>query len=208
MLARIDRAAAFTADANFVITGCEPGGRARVLGVAPRASVRDIALGPGEAQALADHIVQMFRANDAQTTVVRSRAARADRLVVLASAAFAASRRTRLCDCRDIGIAWPKGFSELLRGAFDLTPAEAEVVRALAEGQNLTESQAPGSAASKRARATEGDHGQNRNPQPDGTGAPDTVYDGDGAFLGGGGRWAAGHLGGVLKRWNRARSIP
>jgi DNA-binding CsgD family transcriptional regulator/pimeloyl-ACP methyl ester carboxylesterase len=138
MLARIDRAAAFVVDRAMTVTGVNTAA-ASVLGVTRGARVTDIALGDGEAGYLAAQIARMFGANSGDTAVVRSRAARADRLIVLHLRLVRQDAEAPFVIAVTSELAWPKGFTEVLKGAFDLTPAEAEVVRALAEGQPLTQ---------------------------------------------------------------------
>lgn len=138
MLARIDRVAAFTADRNLIVTGVNEAA-VQTLGVTTGAGVTDLALGPGEAGYLAGQIGRMFGANREGPVVVRAHAARADRIVVLhlrlvrpeAAAPFVIAVTSEL--------GWPAGFSEMLATAFDLTPAETDVVRVLAEGQSITQ---------------------------------------------------------------------
>lgn len=138
MLARIDRAAAFVVSRDLIVTGANAAAAA-VLGVTRGARVTDLALGEGEAGFLAARIQRMFQANQEGQAVIRSRSARADRLIVLhlrlvrpgAGAAYVIAVTSEM--------GWPRGFSDVLRAAFDLTPAEGEVMRALAEGQLLTD---------------------------------------------------------------------
>lgn len=138
MLSRIDRAAAFVVDRALTVTDVNTAA-ASVLGITKGARVSDIALGEGEAGFLAAQIYRMFSANSGDTAVVRSRSARADRLIVLHLRLVRHATEAAFVIAVTSEMGWPKGFTDLLKGAFDLTPAEADVMRALAEGQAITQ---------------------------------------------------------------------
>lgn len=136
MLARIERAAAFAVDRHLTVIAVNAAG-ASVLGVTRGARLADLALAEGEGPHLAAQVARMFLSNSGDPVVVRSRAARSDRLMMLhlrlvqppGAAAYVMAVTSELT--------WPPGFSDLLRNAFDLTQAETDVMRALAEGQAL-----------------------------------------------------------------------
>jgi len=138
MLARIDRAAAFVVSRDLIVTGVNAAAAA-VLGVTRGARVTDLALGQGEAGYLAARIQRMFQANAGTQAVVRSRAARADRLILLHLRLIRPASGPAHVIAVTSEICWPQGFCDVLRGAFDLTPAETEVMRALTEGQAVTD---------------------------------------------------------------------
>ena len=138
MLAQIEHAAAFVCDRDLTITDVNLAATS-VLGITRGAGVADLALGDGEAALLAAQIQRMFGANLAGSAVVRSRSARADRLMVLHLRLIRPEHAPAFVFAVTSEMTWPRGFSDVLRAAFDLTPAEAEVMRALAEGLALTQ---------------------------------------------------------------------
>ncbi len=138
MLAQIERTAAFVVDRNLIVTAVNTAA-AGVLGVTRGARVSDIALAPGESELLARQIDRMMQGNSAVPVVVRSRSARADRLIVLHLRLVRPVHDPAFVIAVTSEMGWPRGFSDVLRAAFDLSPAEVEVVRALAEGQVLAE---------------------------------------------------------------------
>lgn len=136
MLAQIERTAAFVVDRSLTVTAVNTAA-AGVLGVTRGARVTDIALAQGEADLLARQIAQMMQGNSSVPVVVRSRSARADRLIVLHLRLVRPAHDPAFVIAVTSEMGWPHGFSDVLRAAFDLSPAEVEVVRALAEGQAL-----------------------------------------------------------------------
>ena len=138
MLAQIELAAAFVVDRSLTIIAANTAA-AGVLGVTRGARVADLALGTGETDLLARQIDRMMMGNSSVPVVVRSRSARADRLIVLHLRLVRPVRDPAFVIAVTSEIGWPRGFSDVLRAAFELSPAEVEVVRALAEGQALTD---------------------------------------------------------------------
>ena len=138
MLAAIERTAAFVVDRSLTVTAVNTAASG-VLGVTRGARVTGLALGPGEADLLARQIGRMFQGNSSAPVVVRSRSARADRLIVLHLRLVRPERDPAFVIAVTSEMGWPKGFSDVLRAAFDLSPAEVGVVRALAEGQALVD---------------------------------------------------------------------
>ena len=136
MLAQIERTAAFVVDRSLAVTAVNVAA-AGVLGVTRGARVSDLALGPGEAELLSRQIDRMLQGNSSVPVVVRSRSARADRLIVLHLRLVRPERDPAFVIAVTSEMGWPHGFSDVLRAAFDLSPAEVEVVRALAGGQAL-----------------------------------------------------------------------
>jgi len=138
MLARIERAAAFAADASLTVTAVNAAGSS-VLGITRGARLADLALSEGEADLLCAQIARMLRSNGTESVVLRVRTIRADRLIVLHLRLVRPETEPAFVIAVTSELGWPAGFTDLLRGAFDLTPAEAEVMRALAEGQALSD---------------------------------------------------------------------
>lgn len=138
MLSRIERVAAFTVDRSLIVTGVNEAA-VRVLGAKVGAGITNLTLGAGEAGFLAGQVGRMFAANREGQVVVRAHAARADRIVVLHLRLVRPDHGAQFVIAVTSELGWPAGFAELLATAFDLTPAETDVLRALAEGQSLTQ---------------------------------------------------------------------
>jgi len=148
LVSQIDRVAAFAVNRALVLTEVNPAA-ARVFGVTPGARVADLALGPGEADQVGSQIARLFSNNNPGTTILRTRAADTDRILLLNLRLVSPDRGPSFVVAVSSELAWPNGFSEMLRSAFDLTQAEAEVMKALAEGQGLSD------IAATRARSIE-----------------------------------------------------
>jgi pimeloyl-ACP methyl ester carboxylesterase/DNA-binding CsgD family transcriptional regulator len=138
VVARIDRVAAFAVNRALQLTEVNAAA-SKVFGVAPGAQVADLALGDGEADQVGSQIARLFMSNALGTIILRTRAARTDRLVLLHLRLVRPEAGQPSVIVVSSELVWPVGFTEMLRGAFDLTPAEAEVMQALAEGQGLSE---------------------------------------------------------------------
>lgn len=136
MIARIERAAAFAVDRQLAVIAVNVVG-AGILGITRGARLGDLALAEGEAAPLMAQVARMFLSNSGDPVVVRSRAARSDRLMLLHLRLMQQPDGAPYVMCVTSELGWPAGFSDLLRNAFDLTPAETDVMRALAEGQAL-----------------------------------------------------------------------
>lgn len=138
MLAQIDSSAAFVVDRSLTVVGVNTAA-ARALGITRGARAQDIALGEGEGEVVAAQISRMLAGNRDEPVVLRSRAARLDRVIVLHLRVVRPPEAAPFVIAVTSEVGWPDGFSEMLRNAFELTPAETEVIRALAEGQQLAE---------------------------------------------------------------------
>ena len=138
MLAQIDRAAALAIDRSLTVIEVNTAA-ASVFGVTKGARVADLGLAEGEAERVADAVRRMFGANGSSAAVLRSRSARSDRLVLLHLRLQRPEGGAPFVLAVSSELGWPAGFTDVLRQAFDLTPAEAEVMRALTEGQAVPE---------------------------------------------------------------------
>lgn len=138
MLAHIEHAAAFSVDRNMTLIEVNPAATS-VLGVTRGARLSDVAFAPGEIDHLSSKIARMFDANSLDPVLVRSRCTRADRLTVLHMRLVRSEREAPFVIVVTSELSWPKGFSDMLRAAFDLTAAEAEVMQFLSEGHSLTQ---------------------------------------------------------------------
>ncbi len=137
-LARIDRAAAFAIDLALTVTHANTAA-ASALGIRPGTRVAKLPLADGEAVQLAKLVERMLSGPGAGPVVLRSRAAGTDRIVILNLRLFQPEGAAPFVIAVTSELGWPPGFSELLRDAFGLTPAETRVIRGLAEGRSLQE---------------------------------------------------------------------
>ena len=138
ILGQVDRVAAFAVNRALVLTEVNAAA-ARLFGVTPGARVADIALGEGEGEQIGKQIARLFGSNAAETVTLRTRAARTDRLILLNLRLVRPERAPPMVVAVSSELSWPPGFTEMLRSAFALTAAEAEVMQALAEGEGLAE---------------------------------------------------------------------
>ncbi|MBL4810859.1 MAG: helix-turn-helix transcriptional regulator [Rhodobacteraceae bacterium] len=148
VLDKIGNAAAFALGRDLTVLASNAASAA-ALGIGPGASIHDMALGPGETAVIALQTDRLFVGNSNKGIVLRLRAAHSDRLMLVHMRAIRPEAGPAYILIVTSELAWPSGFTELLRGAFDLTPAEAEVMRALAEGHS------PAEIARARARSIE-----------------------------------------------------
>lgn len=137
-LAAIDCAAAFAVDRSLTIIAVNSAA-ARLLGVTRGARMADLALAPGEAADLVAGTDRLIRGNSGAPVVIRVRAADTDRLVVFHLRLIKPASGGSFVIAVTSELMWPPGFGDVLRAAFDLTPAEAEVVQALAEGHSISQ---------------------------------------------------------------------
>jgi pimeloyl-ACP methyl ester carboxylesterase/DNA-binding CsgD family transcriptional regulator len=138
ILGKVEHAAAFAVDRSMTLIGANRAATA-VLGVTRGARLRDLPLATGETDHLSSQIARMFSGNSNDPVVLRTRGARAERLVVLQLRLVRPDNGQPFVIVVTSELAWPRGFSDMLRGAFDLTAAEAEVIIALAEGLGLAQ---------------------------------------------------------------------
>ncbi|GGL67049.1 LuxR C-terminal-related transcriptional regulator [Wenxinia marina] len=133
MVRGVETAAAFAVDRALSIVAVNTAA-SHVFGVAVGARIADLALSEGEADLVARQIGRMFAANSPAPVVMRTRGAAEGRVVLLHLRIVRERMDEPFVLAVSSELGWPDDFSDLLRGAFDLTPAEVEVVRALAEG--------------------------------------------------------------------------
>jgi len=138
LLAQIDSTAAFVVDRNLTVIGVNTAA-ARTLGITRGARAQDIALGEGEGAVVAAQIARMLAGNRDAPAMLRSRSARSDRVIVLHLRVVRPQGAPAFVIAVTSEVGWPDGFSDMLRNAFELTGAEVEVMRALAEGGQIAE---------------------------------------------------------------------
>ncbi len=138
LLARAGRAAAFAVDSAMTVKLLNPAA-ALSLGVTMGAAITDMALAEGEAEEIGALVRRMLQSNAAEPAVVRVRTRRDDRMMLIHLRVIRPNDAPAYVFALTSELGWPEGFTDLLRGAFDLTPAEVAVMRALAEGRPLAD---------------------------------------------------------------------
>jgi pimeloyl-ACP methyl ester carboxylesterase/DNA-binding CsgD family transcriptional regulator len=138
MMAQVDHAAAFIVNRSLTLIEVNTAATS-VFGVTKGARLADIALAEGETAHLGIKIARMLTANTLEPLILRTRSARTDRLVLLHLRLVRPETEPAFVMVVSSELVWPRGFSDMLRSAFDLTPAEAEVMQALAEGHSIAE---------------------------------------------------------------------
>ncbi len=133
---QIDRSAAFAVSRDLRVIATNSGA-SNLLNITQGTQVREFQLGDGDAEQLAHHVGRLLNANQDEPVVLRARAAKSERLVVFHLRAVRTDDAAPFVMVISSDVQWPRGFTDMLRAAFDFTPAESEVVRALTEGQTL-----------------------------------------------------------------------
>ncbi len=136
VLDQIGRSAAFAVDRSLGIIAANDSATS-LLGVLKGAKLSNLQLGDGDVDQLSHHIGRLLNANDDEPAVLRGRTANSERLIVFHLRAVRGDGATPYVMIISSDIQWPAGFSDMLRAAFEFTPAESDVVRALTEGRTL-----------------------------------------------------------------------
>ncbi|MCF2904339.1 LuxR C-terminal-related transcriptional regulator [Octadecabacter sp. CECT 8868] len=138
VLDKIDRSAAFAVDRDMnVITANESA--TQLLNLRTGNKLSDLVLGDGDVEQLTHHIGRLLSANRDEPLVLRGRLKISERVILFHLRVVRAENTAPYVMVISSAIQWPNGFSEMLRAAFEFTPVESEVVRALTEGQTLQE---------------------------------------------------------------------
>ncbi|AKS45672.1 DNA-binding transcriptional regulator, CsgD family [Octadecabacter temperatus] len=133
---QIDHSAAFAVDRSLTIIAANAGAT-QLLHVQHGNRLQDAQLGEGDTDQLAHHIGRLLNLKQDEPVVLRGHTAQGDRLIVFHMRVIRTDDSEPYVLILSSDIHWPDGFSEMLRAAFDLTPAESQVVRALTEGNTL-----------------------------------------------------------------------
>ncbi|MEN8840716.1 MAG: LuxR C-terminal-related transcriptional regulator [Octadecabacter sp.] len=136
LIDQIDQSAACAVDRDLTVIAANAVAT-QLLRVKNGNHMRDVQLGIGDTDQLAHHIARLLNDTRNDPVVLRGRAADSDRLVVFHLRTIRTKDTEPFVLILSSDIHWPDGFSEILRAAFDLTPAESQVVRALTEGNTL-----------------------------------------------------------------------
>ena len=138
VLDQIDRSAAFAVNRTMAVIAANVGA-ARLLNIKSGAHLADMHLGDGDVEQLTHHIGRLLSSNHDETMVLRGRATDSERVIVFHLRLIRDEASGPYVMVISSHIQWPAGFTGMLRAAFEFTPVEAEVVRALTEGQTLQE---------------------------------------------------------------------
>lgn len=131
-------AAAFAADPTLTLLAANAA-CARAFGAANGGRVEGLALGPGEAELLGCQIRRMFASNSPGSVILRIHGAPDGHPVLFTLRVMRPAEAPPFLLAVSTEVGWPDEFSDLLRGAFELTAAEVEVLRGLAEGLSAPE---------------------------------------------------------------------
>ncbi|PVA07024.1 alpha/beta fold hydrolase [Thalassorhabdomicrobium marinisediminis] len=136
LLDAIECSAAFAIDHGLRVVACNQVA-ADLFELQGRPAARDLSLPGGAAGEISDQAARLFRTACDAPVVIRARSDGCGRVIVfhLRRAETGDGESYVLVISSDVH--WPDGFSDMLRGAFDLTPAEADVLRLLTRGQTL-----------------------------------------------------------------------
>lgn len=137
-LAHIDKSAAFLVGRELRVVDVNKAGAA-VLGIAKGSKLSALAIEDADLHQLEKQICALLTGNSDQSAVFRARSVRTERLVVIQLRVLRWSDMPPLVLAVTSEIQWPEGFSAVLRSAFGLTNAEADVVRALTQCHTLRE---------------------------------------------------------------------
>ena len=132
----IDRSAAFAVDRALTVVAANAPASS-LLGIQDGMKLSDLHLGDGDTQQLTHHVGRLLNANANEPVVLRGRAADSDRLIVFHLRRVQSDTAAPFVVIISSDVQWPAGFTDMLRAAFEFTPVESEVVRALTEGRTL-----------------------------------------------------------------------
>ncbi|WP_373353695.1 helix-turn-helix transcriptional regulator [Pseudoroseicyclus sp. CXY001] len=148
LLSTIQHNAAFVVDEGLVVTAANRAATAS-LGLAAGARLGDLGRLLVEPAPLEDGARRALRGNSAAPHILRLHGSRTGRTVLVSFRRLLGESGAPELLAITSELTWPPAFGELLRETFDLTGAETEVMRALAEGTSLTD------IASARGRSVE-----------------------------------------------------
>lgn len=138
VIAQIERSAAFAVNRNLAIIAANAGATS-LLQIQTGTKLSDLKLGDGDTEQLAHHIGRLLSANQDESMVLRGRATDSERLIVFHLRVIRDTDHAPYVIVISSDIQWPTGFTSMLQSAFEFTPVESEVVRALTEGRTLQE---------------------------------------------------------------------
>ncbi|WP_104016988.1 helix-turn-helix transcriptional regulator [Roseovarius nitratireducens] len=138
MLAPFERVAALVLDRGGAVRAANPAAR-RLMGIAERATIRDLPLHGDDRPALAAALSMLFADLGKDTAMLRLRGNGPGHLMVLRLQRCTASDGTDLVLAASNGLHLPEGFCDILRQAFDLTRAEGDILCHLVDCRSIAE---------------------------------------------------------------------
>ncbi|QGX99239.1 helix-turn-helix transcriptional regulator [Roseovarius faecimaris] len=138
ILAPFDRVAAFVMDAEQSMRAVNDAARTH-LGLKTGARLSDLPINPEDIEAVRRTLRSVLSDSPENTAILRVRSAQKGQFTVLRLQLCATADGQKLVLAASNEVGWPEGFRDILRQAFGLTAAEADVVRALVECGSLAE---------------------------------------------------------------------
>lgn len=138
MIAQIRQTAALAVDKSLRLIAVNAAA-AQVFGVTSGAHLRELPLVAGEAAMLTAQADRLINGNAHEPVILRLRMAETDRLMVVHLRFVTPADQPPFVILLSSQVQWPAAFGDMLHTAFDLSPAEIEVVRALTLGQSLSD---------------------------------------------------------------------
>jgi len=138
ILAPFDRVAALLFDASQRVRAANAAAR-EVMSLPENAHLLDLPIHEGDIDTVRATLSMLFDNRKKDTAILRVRSRRADHLIVLRLQRCVAADGTMLVLVASNEVTLPSGYSEILRQAFDLTVAEAEILHHLVDCRSVNE---------------------------------------------------------------------
>ncbi len=138
ILAPFDRVAALVFDRDHCIRAANEAARTR-MNLPAKARLNDLPINADDIEAVAATLRMLIVESDKDTAILRVRSRIKGHLIVLRLQRHLTADGTPLVLAASNEVAWPDGFCDILRRAFDLTGTEAEVVRLLVDCRSVSE---------------------------------------------------------------------
>jgi DNA-binding CsgD family transcriptional regulator/pimeloyl-ACP methyl ester carboxylesterase len=138
ILAPFDRVAAFVLDRSQNIRAANATAKT-LMGLHTGTALRDLPINPEDIEAVRSTLRGLFSDGPEDSAILRVRSRQKAHFMVLRLQICATRDGTPLVLAASNEVGWPDGFRHILRKAFDLTGAEADVVRGLVACCSVTE---------------------------------------------------------------------
>ena len=138
ILAPFDRVAAFVLDGSQHIRAANATAKT-LMGLHTGTALRDLPINPEDIEAVRSTLRGLFSNGPEDSAILRVRSRQKAHFMVLRLQICATRDGTPLVLAASNEVGWPDGFRHILRKAFDLTGAEADVVRGLVACCSVTE---------------------------------------------------------------------
>lgn len=138
ILAPFDRVAAFVMDGSQAIRATNEAART-LMGLKENSTLEDLPINSEDIDAVRRTLRSVLRDEKQTTAILRVRSRAMGRFTVLRLQLCQTADHRKLVLAASNEVGWPDGFHDILKQAFGLTTAEADVVRALVECGSLAE---------------------------------------------------------------------